>query len=194
MLIYHFLFLYKRCDYRLRSILLKIVPGLTLQHRSKTNDGTNNLIDILPPTTTSPCNEDKMFKSQYFFDREDPIRSVKNTLLNYLMIFFSQNLFSFSIQYHMNKHGLSCKNFAHESFKIRYLLAPAALKVSHIKKLLFNKFDLSHSKKPMNVDIIYENKILLDEFSLMDIAYIFQWKMVSLILICRYKRKVNVCM
>lgn len=87
----------------------------------------------------------------------------------------------------MNTHGVRCKNFAQDSFKIRYLLAPAALKVSHIKKLLFNKYDLSYSKKPMNVDIIYENKILLDEFSLMDIAYIFQWKMVSLILVCRSK-------
>lgn len=65
--------------------------------------------------------------------------------------------------------------------QIRYLQAPAAFKVSHLKKFLSSKYDLNNLKKSMNIDIIHEGEILLDDFSLMDIAYAFCWERVSLI-------------
>lgn len=65
--------------------------------------------------------------------------------------------------------------------QIRYLQAPAAFKVTHLKKFLSSKYDLSNLKKSMNIDIIYEGDILLDEFSLMDIAYAYCWERVSVI-------------
>lgn len=88
---------------------------------------------------------------------------------------------SLSIQYHMESLGILDNSFLKHCNipQIRYLLAPAAFKVSQIKKFLSSKYDLSYFKKPMQVDIIYENKILFDDFSLMDVAYIFQWKRVS---------------
>lgn len=64
--------------------------------------------------------------------------------------------------------------------QVRYLQAPAAFKVSHLKKFLSSKFDLSNLKKSMNIDIIYEGDILHDDFSLMDIAYAYNWERVSL--------------
>lgn len=64
--------------------------------------------------------------------------------------------------------------------QVRYLQAPAAFKVHHLKKFLSSKYDLSNLKKPMCIDIIYEGEVLSDEFALMDIAYTFNWERVSI--------------
>jgi hypothetical protein len=63
--------------------------------------------------------------------------------------------------------------------QVRYLQAPAAFKVHHLKKFLSSKYDLSNLKKPMCIDIIYDGEVLSDEFTLMDIAYTFEWERVS---------------
>lgn len=65
--------------------------------------------------------------------------------------------------------------------QIRYLQAPAAFKVAYLKKFLSSKYDLNNLKKSMNIDIIYDGDVLLDDFSLMDIAYAYGWERVSLI-------------
>lgn len=65
--------------------------------------------------------------------------------------------------------------------QVRYLQAPAAFKVSHLKKFLSSKYDLNNLKKSMNIDIIYEGDVLLDDLSLMDIAYAYRWERVSVI-------------
>lgn len=65
--------------------------------------------------------------------------------------------------------------------QIRYLQAPAAFKVAHLKKFLSIKYDLNNLKKSMNIDIIYDGDILPDDFSLMDIAYAYSWERVSVI-------------
>lgn len=69
----------------------------------------------------------------------------------------------------------------HNIPQIRYLQAPAAFKVSHLKKFLSSKYDLNNLKKSMNIDIIYEGDIQLDDMSLMDIAYAYCWERVSVI-------------
>lgn len=63
--------------------------------------------------------------------------------------------------------------------QIRYLQAPAAFKVIHMKKFLSSKYDLNYFKKTMKIDIIYEGTVLNDDLSLMDIAYTFNWKRVN---------------
>lgn len=73
--------------------------------------------------------------------------------------------------------------------QIRYLQAPAAFKVAHLKKFLSSKYDLHHLKKSMNVDIIYEGEVLSDEFSLMDIAYAYCWERVSINRVCGISAK-----
>lgn len=62
----------------------------------------------------------------------------------------------------------------------RYLQAPSAFKVHHLKKFLSSKYDLSNLKKPMCIDIIYEGEVLSEEFTLMDIAYTFNWERVRI--------------
>lgn len=63
--------------------------------------------------------------------------------------------------------------------QVRYLQAPAAFRVNHLKKFLSSKYDLSNLKKSMNIDIIYEGDILADDYSLLDIAYTYRWQRVS---------------
>ena len=77
--------------------------------------------------------------------------------------------------------------------QIRYLQAPAAFKVIHLKKFLSSKYDLNNLKKSMNIDIIYEGDILHEDFSLMDIAYAYSWKRVSVIacFLCKQRVKPN---
>lgn len=65
--------------------------------------------------------------------------------------------------------------------QVRYIQAPAAFKVIHLKKFLSSKYDLSNVKKSMNIDIIYEGDVLPDDFSLLDIAYAYSWERVSVI-------------
>lgn len=89
---------------------------------------------------------------------------------------------SLSLEYHMESiFGTNISSISNNIPQVRYLQAPAAFKVLHLKKFLSSKYDLSNLKKPMCIDIIYEGDVLSDEFSLMDIAYTYNWERVSII-------------
>ncbi|KAH7966463.1 hypothetical protein HPB49_016551 [Dermacentor silvarum] len=55
----------------------------------------------------------------------------------------------------------------------RYLLCPGGFTVGHLKKFLRAKFGLS---KNHEVDVMYMHDHLLDEYALMDLAYIYSWR------------------
>lgn len=59
----------------------------------------------------------------------------------------------------------------------RYLLCPAGLSVLQLKKFIYNKFEIT--PQTYKVDIIYAGRQLSDEYTLMDVAYIFSWGRVS---------------
>lgn len=86
---------------------------------------------------------------------------------------------SLSLEYHMESIFGSNVSLSNNIPQVRFLQAPAAFKVHHLKKFLSSKYDLSNLKKPMCIDIIYEGEILSEEFTLMDIAYTFFWERVS---------------
>jgi hypothetical protein len=65
--------------------------------------------------------------------------------------------------------------------QVRYLQAPAAFRVHHLKKFLSSKYDLNNLKKPMCIDIIYEGEVLSNDFTLMDIAYTYNWERVCIL-------------
>ncbi|RZF41838.1 hypothetical protein LSTR_LSTR005300 [Laodelphax striatellus] len=54
----------------------------------------------------------------------------------------------------------------------RYLRCPAAVTVLHLHKLIRAKFGLTSHK----VDVMYKEDILLENWTLMDVAYIYQWR------------------
>ncbi|XP_075229937.1 uncharacterized protein LOC142329332 [Lycorma delicatula] len=55
----------------------------------------------------------------------------------------------------------------------RYLRCPAAVSVFHIQKLIRAKFSLAMGHR---VDIFYNDDLLPESWTLMDIGYIYQWK------------------
>ncbi|KAH7962372.1 hypothetical protein HPB52_015756 [Rhipicephalus sanguineus] len=58
----------------------------------------------------------------------------------------------------------------------RYLLCPGGFTVGHLKKFLRAKFGLSKNHEASTVDVMYMHDHLLDEYSLMDLAYIYSWR------------------
>jgi len=58
----------------------------------------------------------------------------------------------------------------------RYLQCPAAVSMKHLKKFIRMKYGLGSEHR---VDIIYAGECLRDDFCLMDVAYTFCWKRVS---------------
>ncbi|XP_011295843.1 polycomb group protein Psc [Musca domestica] len=63
-----------------------------------------------------------------------------------------------------------------ELLKPRYLKCPAMCTVAHLKKLVYGKFEINSNR--FTIDIMYKVKtiILLDHYTLMDVAYIYTWK------------------
>nr|XP_014102167.2 polycomb group protein Psc [Bactrocera oleae] len=63
-----------------------------------------------------------------------------------------------------------------ELLKPRYLQCPAMCTVGHLKKFVHGKFDIDTQR--FNIDIMYKVKtiVLLDHYTLMDVAYIYTWK------------------
>lgn len=63
-----------------------------------------------------------------------------------------------------------------ELLKPRYLKCPAMCTVAHLKKLVYGKFEINANR--FTIDIMYKVKtiILLDHYTLMDVAYIYTWK------------------
>ncbi|GFT97672.1 polycomb complex protein BMI-1-A [Nephila pilipes] len=55
----------------------------------------------------------------------------------------------------------------------RYLNCPAALTVSNLKKFIRMKFSLPQTYR---VEIMYADHLLSDDYTLMDIAYIYSWR------------------
>ena len=60
-----------------------------------------------------------------------------------------------------------------EHGKVRYFRCVAAVTVRILKKLLRNKFDLKYHHE---VEIFYKHDLLFDEYSILDLAYIYSWK------------------
>lgn len=56
----------------------------------------------------------------------------------------------------------------------RYLQCPAVVNISHLKKFLSMKFDIDSTQ--FAIDILYKRVPLPDYYTLMDIAYIYNWK------------------
>ncbi|XP_066257923.1 polycomb group protein Psc-like isoform X1 [Euwallacea similis] len=59
---------------------------------------------------------------------------------------------------------------------IRYLQCPAGVNMKHLQKFVRMKYGLRVDHR---VDIIYKGEVLPNDFSLMDVAYSFQWEKVK---------------
>lgn len=65
----------------------------------------------------------------------------------------------------------------HEKHK-RYLWCPASLTVINLKKLVYIKYELIPTDH--YVEFFYQNYLLDDHLTLMDVVYMFDWKRVNI--------------
>lgn len=61
----------------------------------------------------------------------------------------------------------------------RYLRCPAGVRVHHLKKLLRNKYELKYHH---DVEIFYKHDPLIEDYSIVDLAYIYSWRRVGFVL------------
>ncbi|XP_053962048.1 polycomb group protein Psc [Anastrepha ludens] len=92
------------------------------------------------------------------------------------LIFSPSDYMSLSLEY-ADTDELARQNSEYgELLKPRYLQCPAMCTVGHLKKFVHGKFDIDAQR--FNIDIMYKVKtiVLLDHYTLMDVAYIYTWK------------------
>lgn len=97
------------------------------------------------------------------------------------IIFSPEDVISFSLEYADATDSDSISSKSSDSNEQppaavtrRFLQCPAVVNISHLKKFLSMKFDIDNSQ--YSIDILYKRVPLPDYYTLMDIAYIYNWK------------------
>lgn len=98
------------------------------------------------------------------------------------IIFSPEDVISFSLEYCdvtdtdsiSSKSSDSNESQPASTTSRRYLQCPAVVNISHLKKFLSMKFDIDSTQ--FAIDILYKRVPLPDYYTLMDIAYIYNWK------------------
>ncbi|XP_073848253.1 posterior sex combs [Musca autumnalis] len=92
------------------------------------------------------------------------------------LIFSPSDYMSISLEYADTEELSHSSPEYMELLKPRYLKCPAMCTVAHLKKLVYGKFEINSNR--FTIDIMYKVKtiILLDHYTLMDVAYIYTWK------------------
>jgi hypothetical protein len=156
--------LFLKRDVNLQCIVYKLVPGLFKDEMKR----RRQFYSAHPKAI-------KYLKKRKIFDKE----SIGEMDENFFLSDISTDI-SLSIEY--SETGLTeiCNSYrTKENNPLNpkcYLLCPAALTIDLLKKLLAIKFGLKTSK---NLDIMYDDKPLNKEFTLLDIAYIYAWRRTS---------------
>lgn len=98
------------------------------------------------------------------------------------IIFSPEDVISFSLEYADLTDADSISSKSSDSNEPqptsatsrRYLQCPAVVNINHLKKFLSMKFDIDSTQ--FAIDILYKRVSLPDYYTLMDIAYIYNWK------------------
>lgn len=97
--------------------------------------------------------------------------------VNQLIVFAFLIPNSLSLQYHHD--SIVDYDPKSTSLPITYLHCPAAVTIHHLYKFILTKNGLQLGNERIQMDIIYEDEILPHEFTLMDVAYCYDYKRVS---------------
>lgn len=99
------------------------------------------------------------------------------------IIFSPEDVISFSLEYSdatTDNDSISSKSSDSNESQLssniarRYLQCPAVVNISHLKKFICMKYDIDSTQ--FAIDILYKRVPLPDYYTLMDIAYIYNWK------------------
>ncbi|XP_058459753.1 mucin-2 [Malaya genurostris] len=147
-----------RPDRILKSLVYKLVPGL---YKSE-NQRMARFYSDQQPRDEPATNNQKPPDSNYLDDQN----------------FFSPDeLISLSLQYHHD--SIADYDPKSTTLPITYLHCPAAVTIHHLYKFILTKNGLQLGNGRIQMDIIYEDEILPHEFTLMDVAYCYDYKRVS---------------
>ncbi|XP_052896552.1 mucin-5AC [Anopheles moucheti] len=151
-----------RPDRTLRALVYKLVPGL---HKSENQriiqfyaSISSNIVPSVEEDDPTGPGTFHLLDDQNFFSPDEPI--------------------SLSLEYHYDtvaEHG----GAASGQLPITYLQCPAAVTVHHLYKFILTKNGLQVGSDNIRVEIIYEEEILPHDFTLMDVAYCFDYKRIA---------------
>ncbi|KFM63569.1 hypothetical protein X975_14585, partial [Stegodyphus mimosarum] len=146
---------YIRSDKTLQDIVYKLVPGLFHNEMKRRRE----LYASQPPEALKESR-----------DAED-----RGECLDEKFIYASDEIFSLSVEYGSeNENQDSSTEQSSENVpKRRFLRCPAAVTVAHLKKFIRMKYGIPNSYE---VDLRYDKESLQDDYTLMDVAYIFLWR------------------
>ncbi|KAL9699956.1 hypothetical protein quinque_003397 [Culex quinquefasciatus] len=148
-----------RPDRILKSLVYKLVPGL---YKSENQRVTRFYSDQFPEPG-SPGGTRKL--------------SPEHGLLEDQNFFSPDELISLSLEYHYE--SIADYDPKRTQLPVTYLHCPAAVTIHHLYKFILTKNGLQVDSDRIQVDIIYEDEILPHEFTLMDVAYCFDYRRVS---------------
>ncbi|GBL81583.1 Polycomb complex protein BMI-1 [Araneus ventricosus] len=145
---------YIRSDKTLQDIVYKLVPGLFHNEMKRRRE----LYASQPPEALKESR-----------DAED-----RGECLDEKFIYAPDEIFSLSIEYATESENQDPDAEKDDNLpKRRFLRCPAAVTVVHLKKFIRMKYGIPYSYE---VDLIYDKESLLDEYTLIDVAYIFLWR------------------
>ncbi|XP_060066299.1 protein suppressor 2 of zeste-like [Ylistrum balloti] len=139
-----------RSDHLLQNIVYKAVPGLFTDEMSRRR----------------AC-----YKNQ---DQETDAEAIgkRSVEIGKRIIISPEENISLSLEFTTNLSACDDIETENQTIDIRYLLCPAAVTIGNLKKFLRMKFSLLDTYL---VDLYHEDEVLLDNYSLVDVAYISSW-------------------
>ncbi|XP_076326055.1 uncharacterized protein LOC143233582 [Tachypleus tridentatus] len=149
-----------RADKTLQDIVYKLVPGL-FQNEMKRRRDFYSTHPIEDACVTSHEDRGELTEQREIYSPEDTI--------------------SLSLEYGYGKNQIPTNGHSAVALdpgdgtksKRRFLRCPAAVTVAHLKKFVTMKYSLGQRYL---IDIMYYDESLRDDYTLMDIAYIYTWK------------------
>lgn len=141
-----------RSDQTLQEIVYKLVPGLFQNEMQRRREFY----------AEQPQEANKLPSSGYSEERGEVDGAQR-------FVGCADENINFSLEYHGGRDDRDQAGDIH-GIERRYLRCPAAVTVAHLKKLICAKYNLTPDH---TVEIICTNGPLADDFSLMDISYIY---------------------
>ncbi|XP_006817085.1 polycomb complex protein BMI-1-like [Saccoglossus kowalevskii] len=158
-----------RSDRTLQSIVYKMVPGLFRDEMKRRRDFYAGNTHSASTSAAAQSAEERGEVDENFLYKDDEKISLS---LEYYIA--AQNGHRTVSNGGGSESGDSSKD---EMNDVRYLRCPAAVTVYHIKKFIRHKFGLPSS---FEVDVLYRYRnsddSLIDHYTLMDIAYLYDWR------------------
>lgn len=153
-----------RSDKTLQDIVYKLVPGLFKDEMKRRRD-----FYAAYPLTEVPNGSNE--------DRGEVLEQEKGALGDDEIVSLSIEFYEGVRDREEKKNLMENGDGDKEKTGVRFLRCPAAMTVMHLAKFLRNKMDVPSKYK---VEILYEDEPLKEYYTLMDIAYIYPWRRVSL--------------